>query len=443
MKYTRDQLDALASASAERLLFPENIERELRVGGEDYSGSVESLVYGVEDGIAVVLEAVLSVPLPPSVEGKRCRVDWIVYPSGEALPGYRGKVLEVRVRGSKTTLTAATGGYEIGATPVGDPGEDREYNGTAPDAVLYDLLSVLAHEYDGIEIPRKGKPLIRMQDAERVFWTQMLSDPVQAVAERAKLIAADLPINIGSAYRLGAPDQAKDAAWTFEEGLDTEPEGISVETVAERRYARVIVWAASPSSGEHIPLTEPIEVDNKGGYVNPRSTLLVELTADLVAEGKTAYELGRSEAIRVGRNEARVAISPKYPPFFLARGDTVIAIKKTPVAEGVVVSTYRVVLDAAPVENLGGTPAGNGVLIRERTEEVAQLQEFDRKTGSSRPLWGTKPNGRDGFFDTSLPWVSEDENGEEIILDTQLASQYNVNIYTDPSDAEAVVIEYI
>lgn len=442
MGYTREQLAALAEASSERLRFPERIRRVLTVAGEDYSGNVGSPVYGRQEGIAVVLEAELDVPLPSTYEQEEVRVDWVVLPSGTTLPGFKGRAVEVNTEGSRTTLVAATGGYEAARTPVGEEGEDREYAGTAPSAVVYDLLSALRGFYDGFEIPRKNRPAVHLRDSERVYWTQHIADPLKTVEGLSGLVPADVPRNVAGAYVAGPVEQAGAHAWVFEEGLDTEPGGVSVETAESERYARVVVWAPNGATGDHDALTEPIKVDNRGRRVNPRSTFFVEMTEELAADGSTPYEVGMREALRLGRNDARVTVNPRYPPFFLARGDVVLAVKRTSVAGGTLVSTYRVLLDAVPVEGMGGSPAGEAELVSEMLEEADLLPDFPRAPSFSRPLWGLMPNGSDPFVDDGLPWAREDPGGLHVVLDVEAAAAHGVEIFTDPTDPEAVVIRY-
>ncbi len=443
LNYTAAQWAALQEAAADRLAFNENVRRVLTIAGEDFSGFIEDFGYGKEEGVAVVLELVLNTPLDDTYEQEIATVEYLALRSGELLPAFEGKVVKLRDDGTKTTLVAATGAYESARTPMGDgPADDREYTGARPDLVLYEAFSVLYGEYNGIEIMRAATPLINANGADRIKWNQYVSDLIGVAADQGYLIGVDLATNIASAYQQLSLDQVTEEVWTFEEEVDTERNGIAVETPEAERYAWVIVWRGSDdSTGDNIPLTKPIKVDNGTHNVNPRSVFFVEFTNEVAAEGLEPYEIGRREAVRLGTNEARVTINPKYPPFFLSRGDIVLAIKKTPVEGGVKKSSYRVLLDTVPVEGQGGSPAGEAQLLSEEIE-ATPLPEFPSQTSLMPALWGFSTDGRP-FFDDSLPWVSR-ELGEDgvpyLVLDDEIAANHGVTVTEDPGGQRVVEV---
>lgn len=445
LRYTREEREALLLAARDRLSFAANVRRLVRVDGEIVPARlIESADYGEEDGLAVVAEVVFSAPVlaRQRLVGRDFRIDWVVAPTGRTLPGFLGSVVQVSDEGSKGTLTAATGGYEAARTPLGTgPEDDREYNATEPSTVLHDGLSMLEAAYEGFDIRRRARPRINRRNNDTVRWTQSVLDLVGIVRDEGRLVAADLPINVASAYADRAVDEEGATDWTFEENRDTLAGGIAVESADTERYAKVVVWRAN-RDGTHQRLTRPIEVDNRGRRANPRSVLPLEMTDDAVEMGLTPYEFGRQEADRLGRNEARVTINTIYPPFFLARGDSVTAVKRVDQGEdGVLVSTYRVRLDLVPVTGKTGAPAGPAALVSEELVERPR-RRYRVARPFKRALWGRDVDGVP-FFDTGLPWVShrEDENGTYAVLDTEVAAEYGVTIARDATVTGANVVE--
>lgn len=439
MAYTEEDRAALAHAaggagSDRRRHFAANVRRIVRVDGRPAPAeAVESASYGKEDGIAVVAE----VGFAPSarndfasqrVVGRGLTISWALA-SGRTLPGFRGTIVHAK----DGLVTAATGGHEAADTPLGrGPEDDREYAGVEPSSVLYEALLMLEGGYEGIDIPRRKGPKVNRRGTEALRWTQSVLDVV-GVVEEAGLVAADLPTNVASAYPDGPVSEKGATDWTFEEGIDTLTDGISVETAQTQVYSAVIVWRNN--RGTHEPLTKPIPIDNRSpGSDRGASVLPVELTEDVAAMGVTPYEFGLSEAERLGHNDVRVTVSAVYPCFFLARGDSVTAIKREALGDGsTLVSTYRVRLDSVPIEGKTSSASGPASLVSERVARPQRALERQVRSPFVAAMWGRESDGVP-FLDGRLPWVfyREDAEGPYVLVDTEEAHEYGVEIYRDP-----------
>jgi hypothetical protein len=415
------QKQAITEASRDRRNFANRVEPVLSFAGKifaeggDFADLVEECSHGGEDGIAVVLKAVVWARLSPAeYEQESCRVDWLVEKDdGEIVscPDFRGKIVYVGRRGPRTEIWAATGGYGAAETPIGEsPADDREFVGYQPDTALYDMFSALQDEYEGVEVPRIAEPVLYARE-EPFSWSRYVSEAIAWVEEQAACKAADAPWNVASAYPLLPADESGESVWDAEEGRDCGVGEMEDGTPEGERFYRVVVkrleGSGSATEGQWTPLAEA-SVDNANRRVNPRSTKFLDY--DTEAGTESASTMAYEEASRLSSLPSEMTVPLVYPPLFLRRGQAISAAQKEYLPTAIVSTRHAVRADRVLVDVVGraGSVSGEAKLLGVE-EERLEVPAFRPAGGLAVLPFGLDAAG--GLQFEGVSWTSLDEEG--------------------------------
>lgn len=426
------QARALQDASKDRLSLASKIDYAFSIAGKDYTHLIKELRITPQDGRAVVLEGTIGARLSESLEREQCRLDYII--GGERITGYLGQVMWLKVDGGRTGFLAATPGYRMGETPMGDSSEDDlSYISAVPSEAMYEVASRMSG-YSGIEIPRVNSPLFTRAGGERFKWTLYVSEALEEIEGESDLILEDTPLGAAKGRIEGAVVGDASPEWVFEEGRDFDNRALSVSTTTEGRYARVVVWRKL-ADDSHEKLAER-GVDNGKKNVDPASTLFIEHTD---TSPDSAHQTARNAALELADNEKVLEFPSVYPPFWLTRGDPILVRGREVVDGGTIVREYRsrLVSVSSDAQKKRGALKAVGLQSREFFEPRVGGEVF-RGADAFRALYGRDFLYR-SYVSTDLSWASYDASTGEGILDVRRAALEGVTIYYDERTDEIVV----
>lgn len=427
------------------------------VDGVDYTYALKDLSFEAgDDAPAHLLEATLGLRLP--TEGARSvfrrEITLTVYVEGdettEEFLAFRGKIVEVRSEGRFTYLIAATGGFAVKRSLK----RPLEYVNASPALVLFDALSDLP--YDGIEIeaamedggdgPGQSLAMITAYGPEAFRPLDKRTDLLSMVRDEARLVAADRPDNVAAAYSEAtiSGDGSEAASWTIEEGLDCDFGAVAVETSETERYAAVVAYTEM-RDGTQIEVARAL-VDNHGVPVDPDDTLDLlfsyDENEDEAQRADSAFAFCFREALKLSAAPVVLDVPLIYRPHHIVRGDLVTVrthefAADTNGAEGAWIRDYLMRVDSLSggTSKRDGSLSGAAELTAKKFAPLARAGLASPESASVSELWGPDYAGRQ-FVDLRLPWVSLD--GEDLVLDTDVAALYGVTI-EDTEGSEVVV----
>jgi hypothetical protein len=405
----------------------------------DLSDDLAECSYTAADGRAWVLTAVINLELDDEYEQSDVVVRYWV--REREYVAFKGKAITISPMGGTTRLEAATGSYEAERVPIGEgdninnpDADDWDLNNERPDAVLFMAGSLLP--YENIDLPPLSDPPISRRSAEgnALKWYEYVEAAFAVVEEATQTRVVDDSTNVMRYVPVRPPRTDVASVWHIQSGSANEfpdTDEITDETASDaesgERYARVIV---RDSTGRRVGFAR---VDNGYRKVHHRSTLFIDLPEGAVDSGQ---QLAADTAAFIGINARNVGAELHYPPFMLQRGANITATART-WAPGIQYErdfqfqTNTITVD---VKGRKGTIGGPGRKLASRT--IPLELTLPDLPAAVEMMWGYGPAG-EPYLNTLLPWVTDD--GDALILDTEVAASYGILIEEMP-DGRSVLI---